>query len=106
MRRREGTRCFVVYPRSIARPLALSRSWTMPSTAGGVYPALLLLAACLPFEIIRPVVVTPWLALTTEKLTLIVAATAWLLLGARALPSPREWRALLPSLSLLVVGLV
>lgn len=49
--------------------------------------------------------VTPWLALTDDKLVLLLALGAWLLLGAQALPTPAEWRALLPSLVLLLVAL-
>jgi len=71
-----------------------------------VYPAALLLALVLPFEAIQPLIVTPWLALTDEKLVLLLAVGAWLLLGVRALPAPGEWRALMPSLALLLVALV
>jgi hypothetical protein len=63
----------------------------------------LVLAFVLPFEIIRPVLTTPFISLTDEKLTLLAAAVAWLLQGSRALPTRDEWRALLPALSLLLV---
>src|SRR5437899_2907949 len=56
-----------------------------------VYPAALVLALVLPFEAIQPVIVTPWLSLSDEKLVLLLAVCAWLLLGARALPSTAEW---------------
>jgi hypothetical protein len=49
---------------------------------------------------------TPWFSLTDEKLVLLMAAVAWLVLGARALPSAEEWRALVPSVALLIVAVV
>jgi hypothetical protein len=55
---------------------------------------------------IQPVLVTPWFSLTDEKLVLLIAVGAWLLLGGQALPSGGEWRAVLPSLALLLVALV
>jgi hypothetical protein len=78
----------------------------MPAWLAGIYPAAILLALVLPFEAIKPVLVTPWFSLTDEKLVLLMAAVAWLLLGARALPTLGEWRALAPSLTLLVVAVV
>jgi hypothetical protein len=78
----------------------------VPRLPVAVYPAGLLLAFVLPFEAIRPVLVTPWVSLTDEKLVLLIALLAWVGLGARALPTAREWRGLLPSLALLLVGLV
>jgi hypothetical protein len=66
----------------------------------------LVLAVVLPFEVIRPVLVTPWLSFTNEKLAILGAAGAWLLQGSRALPTRDEWRGLLPSLTLLLVALV
>jgi hypothetical protein len=66
----------------------------------------LVLAFVLPFEMIRPVLSTPFISLTDEKLALLGAAGAWLLQGSRALPTRDEWRALLPALSLLLVTLV
>jgi O-Antigen ligase len=71
-----------------------------------VYPAAVLLALVLPFEAIKPILTTPWVSLTDEKLVLLVAVVAWLALGARALPARSEWRALTPSLALLVVTVV
>ncbi len=71
-----------------------------------MYPAALLLTLVLPFEAIQPVLVTPWVSLTDEKLVLVVAVVAWVAMGARALPSNAEWRAVLPSLTLLLVALV
>ena len=92
---------------------SLNRSFTRTSPPAGicqpgrrVYPAAVLLALVLPFEAIKPVLVTPWVSLTDEKLVLLVAVVAWLLLGARALPARSEWRALAPSLALLVVAVV
>jgi len=76
----------------------------VPAWPAGIYPTALLLALVLPFEAIQPVLVTPWFALTDEKLVLLAAATAWLLLGARAIPTAFEWRALAPSLALLGVA--
>jgi hypothetical protein len=71
-----------------------------------VYPAAVLLALVLPFEAIPPLLVTPWVSLTDEKVVLLLAVAAWVAMGARALPSPAEWRAALPSLTLLLVALV
>jgi hypothetical protein len=84
----------------------LRRTFTLPAWPAVLYPAALLLALALPFEVIQPVVVTPWLALSDEKLVLLLAAGAWLLLGAQALPTSSEWWALRPSLALLIVALV
>jgi hypothetical protein len=78
----------------------------IPAWPAAVYPAAVVLMLILPFEAIRPVVATPWFALTDDKLVLLVAALAWVLLGARALPSRVEWRALAPSLALLGVAVV
>jgi hypothetical protein len=95
------------YPRSIAYSVALRRPLlVVPGWPHGIYPAAVLVALVLPFEAIKPFLTTPWFSLTDEKLVLLVAAVAWLLLGARALPSPEEWRALVPSLALLVVAVV
>jgi hypothetical protein len=65
-----------------------------------------LVALALPFEAISPLLATPWVALSDEKLVLLIAAAAWLCLGPRARPSTGEWRALRPSLALLVVALL
>jgi hypothetical protein len=78
----------------------------LPSWPAAVYPAVLLLALVLPFEAIQPVLVTPWVSVTVEKFVLMVAVAAWIALGARGLPSNAEWRAVLPSLTLLLVALV
>ena len=78
----------------------------IPAWPAAIYPAAVLLVLVLPFEAVRPVVTTPWFALTDEKVGLLVAALAWLLLGARGLPSSAEWRALAPSLALLVAAVV
>jgi hypothetical protein len=78
----------------------------VPCWPAAVYPAAVLLALVLPFEAIQPVLVTPWVSLTDEKLVLLVAVLAWVALGARAAPSNAEWRAVLPSLTLLLVALV
>lgn len=61
-----------------------------------------MLALVLPFEAIQPVVGS----LTDEKVALLLVAGAWVALGARAMPEPREWRTLLPSLALVLVALV
>src|SRR4030081_2680387 len=93
------------YPRSIAHPLVLRRPLlVVPGWRAGIYPAAVLLAVSLPFEAIKPILTTPWFALTDEKLVLLAAVLAWVLLGARALPTPDEWQALRPSLALLVVA--
>jgi len=68
----------------------------VPCWPAAVYPAAVLLALVLPFEAIQPVLVTPWVSLTDEKLVLLVAVVAWVALGARAAPSNAEWRAVLP----------
>ena len=78
----------------------------IPSWPAGLWPAAVLLALVLPFEAIKPVLVTPWVALTDEKLGLLAAVVAWLLLGLRAVPNAREWRVLAPSLALLVVAVI
>jgi hypothetical protein len=77
---------YLRYPRSIAYPLALRRPLAMPALPDGVYPAAVLLALVLPFEVIKPVLTTAWFSLTDEKLVLLLALAAWLCLGARALP--------------------
>jgi hypothetical protein len=46
------------------------------------------------------------LSLGNEKLVLLAVLAAWLFGGARALPTRREWRALMPSLTLLIVALL
>jgi len=61
-----------------------------------------LLALVLPFEAIPPVVAS----LTDEKLVLLLVAVAWAASGARARPEWHEWRALLPSLVLVLLALV
>jgi hypothetical protein len=78
----------------------------VPSWSAAVYPAAVLLALGLPFEAIPPVLVTPWVVLSDEKVALLIAVVAWLATGARAWPSHAEWRAVLPSLTLLLVALV
>jgi hypothetical protein len=67
-----------------------------------VYPAALLLALGLPFEAIPPVVGS----LSDEKIVLFLLAGAWLLLGARALPTRDETRALVPTAGFVLVALV
>ena len=71
-----------------------------------LFPAALLVAALLPFAAIPPLVTTPWFALTDDKLVLLTLIAAWALLGKRAIPSPAEWRTLLPSLVFVLVTLV
>ena len=61
-----------------------------------------MLALVLPFEAIPPVVAS----LTDEKLVLLLVAVAWAASGARARPEWHEWRALLPSLVLVLLSLV
>jgi len=61
-----------------------------------------LLALVLPFEAIPPVVAS----LTDEKLVLLLVAVALAASGARARPEWHEWRALLPSLVLVLLALV
>lgn len=61
-----------------------------------------MLALVLPFEAIPPVVAS----LTDEKLVLLLVAVAWAASGARARPEWHEWRALLPSLVLVLLALV
>jgi hypothetical protein len=70
-----------------------------------VFPALLLLALVLPFEVIRPIVGTPWLSLTDEKIVFLLLAAAWLLQGQRAIPTRAELRSLVPSIVLTLVAL-
>ena len=61
-----------------------------------------MLALVLPFEAIPPVVAS----LTDEKLVLLLVAVALAASGARARPEWHEWRALLPSLVLVLLALV
>jgi hypothetical protein len=84
----------------------LRRTLALPGGVDLVYPVVLLLALVLPFEAIRPVLVTQWGSLSDEKVVLLAAVAAWLLLGRRALPSDWEWRALLPSVALLAVAVL
>src|SRR6266536_5672117 len=67
----------VRYPRAIAQPLVLRRGVAVPSWPAAVYPAAVLLALVLPFEAIQPVLVTPWVSLTDEKVVLLIAVVAW-----------------------------
>ncbi|MGI9147379.1 MAG: O-antigen ligase family protein [Chloroflexota bacterium] len=69
-----------------------------------MYPAAILLALVLPFGAIQPLLTTPWLSMTDDKLVLLLTALTWLLQGRRALPTAAEWRALVPSLGVLVVA--
>jgi O-antigen ligase len=64
-----------------------------------------LLASLLPFETIRPLVSTPWLALDDEKLLLLMVVVAWVAMGKAAVPDQRERILLLPSLALLAISL-
>ena len=57
----------------------------MPSWPVAVYPAALLLALVLPFEAIQPVLVTPWMSLTDEKVVLGLAP--WVCARGRRTPS-------------------
>lgn len=61
-----------------------------------------MLALALPFEAISPIVGS----FSDEKVVLVLLAAAWLASGPRAVPSAQESRALLPSLVLLLVGLL
>src|SRR2546428_11912889 len=74
----------------------------MPTWPSALYLAALLLALVLPFEAIPPVVGS----LTDEKVVLLLVAVAWAASGARARPERHEWRALLPSLVLVLIALV
>src|SRR5205085_9619074 len=96
----------VGYPRSIARVLALRPPLPLPTWPSAGYPALLLIALSLPFEAIKPVVVTPWGSLTDDRLVLLVASVAWFLAGGRAMPTRAEWRALAPSIALIGVAVL
>jgi len=71
----------------------------------------------LPFQAIPPLVTTPWLGLTDDKLVLLVLVVAWVFIGLsrqRAtqqgletiVPTRGEWRRLLPSLVFIVVTLL
>ena len=75
-----------------------------PSAA--VYLAALATALSLPFAAIPPLIATPWLSLTDDKLMLLILVVAWLWLGRDALPTRGEWRVLLPTLVFLVVTVV
>lgn len=94
------------YPRSIDRSLALPRAVAIPAPLDLLYPAALVLAVLLPFDVIRPVVVTPWLQLSFEKLLLLALGAAWLAQGARALPTPYESRTIAPTLLLTATAVV
>jgi hypothetical protein len=71
-----------------------------------VYWAALLFAALLPFTAIPPLIHTPWLSLTDDKILLLILAVTWLSLGREAMPARREWRLLLPTLVFILVALV
>jgi hypothetical protein len=74
-------------------------------SSAAVYWAALGLALLLPFAAIPPVIVTPWLSLTDDKLILLALIAAWLALGRGAIPSRHEWRLLLPTGALIAVAL-
>src|SRR5260370_2632818 len=76
----------------------MRRTLVLPGWPSALYPAAMLLAVLLPFEAIQPVISLSWLALSDEKLILVVVAAAWLIQGSRALPTPDAWRAPPPSL--------
>ena len=63
-----------------------------------MYVAALLLGALLPFDVIPPVATVAGVSVTTEKMVLALLVGAWLLLGARAVPTLHESKALLPTL--------
>jgi O-antigen ligase/polysaccharide polymerase Wzy-like membrane protein len=75
-------------------------------SSAAVYWAALGMAALLPFAAIPPLVATPWVSLTDDKLVLLVLVAAWLALGRAALPTRQEWRALLPTGALMLVCIV
>src|SRR5260370_15476218 len=84
----------------------MRRTLVLPGWPSALYPAAMLLAVLLPFEAIQPVISLSWLALSDEKLILVVVAAAWLIQGSRALPTPDEWRAAPPRPVLLLLGLL
>ena len=84
----------------LRRPLALAR-W--PDL---VYPAAVLLGLTLPFAAIPPIVATPWLSLSDDKLIFLLLVAAWLTQGRRLLPGLGEWRMVLPSLVFVLVVLL
>src|SRR5438128_2914173 len=71
-----------------------------------MYAATLLLAFALPFGAIPPVLAVGSVSITDEKLVLLIVVAAWVRQGAQALPGPREWRVLLPSLVFVLVTLI
>ena len=75
-------------------------------SSAAVYWAALGMAVLLPFGAIPPLLVTPWLPLSDDKLVLLVLLAAWLMLGRAALPTRQEWRALLPTAVLILVCIV
>ena len=68
--------------------------------------AVCLLAFVLPFDVIQPVSIGPMSVPVDAKLTLLLLAGAWLLLGRRALPTHQEWLTFLPSLVLTAIAVV
>jgi O-antigen ligase len=97
------------YPRTIAQPCTLDRPSPALDAAwrsSALYPAALALAVVLPFDAIPALISTPWLSLTDDKLALLIVVAAWLLLGKQALPTSAELRALLPTLSLVLVSVL
>jgi hypothetical protein len=74
--------------------------------SAGVFWAACGAALVLPFAAIPPLIVTPWLSLTDDKLALLVLIGAWLLLGRSAWPTLREWRLLLPTLALTLIAFI
>jgi O-Antigen ligase len=71
-----------------------------------VYWAAMAVVAALPFAIIPPLLATPWVGLTDDKLLLLVLVVAWVMLGRQALPTRTEWRLLAPTLAFIGVAVV
>jgi hypothetical protein len=105
-RRTGASRARLGYPRSIAHSLTLRRWVVLADWPSALYVAALVAGFALPFETIPPLISTPWFALGDDKLLMLVLLASWLAMGRRALPTPTEWRLLLPSLALVVVTLV
>jgi hypothetical protein len=62
------------------------------------------LAASLPFAAIKPILSTPWGALTDDRALILIALAAWV--GVARWPTERELRALGPTLALFAVSVV
>ncbi|MBV9328735.1 MAG: O-antigen ligase family protein [Chloroflexi bacterium] len=100
------------YPRTIAHSLTVRRWAVLSDWTSTLYVAALVVGFVLPFEAIPPLISTPRLGLTDDKLVLMLLVVAWVISGAlssrgwnQVLPTRTEWRLLLASLVFICVTL-